>query len=103
MYQRKIKTTAKMATLCEHIEERHYSQGLCQACYLAKYYVEKRIVRKKNKRLSKVQEKNEKGDSFIDQESESLENEQQEEKYDQEEESEQEQSPANRRYKKSKR
>ena len=42
------KRVLKMASKCEHKDRQHYSTGLCQSCYLAKYYL-KRVERKRQK------------------------------------------------------
>lgn len=39
-YHRKGKT--KLATGCEHTDKPHYSNGKCQSCYLAEYYVRRK-------------------------------------------------------------
>ena len=31
-----------MAFACEHTDRSHYTNGLCQNCYLAEYYVKKK-------------------------------------------------------------
>ena len=31
-----------MATTCGHTHKPHYSNGLCQSCYLAQYYLKKK-------------------------------------------------------------
>jgi hypothetical protein len=38
-----------MASDCEHTDKPHYSNGMCQSCYLAQYY-----LKRKAKRLAKV-------------------------------------------------
>jgi hypothetical protein len=38
----------KMATVCGHTDRSHYSSGMCQNCYLAKYY-----LKRKQKALTK--------------------------------------------------
>tara|TARA_B110000285_G_C15120559_1_gene616845 strand:+ start:1977 stop:2255 length:279 start_codon:yes stop_codon:yes gene_type:complete len=45
-YHRKGKT--KMAHACGHPHKSHYSSGMCQNCYLAKYY-----LKRKNKQAEK--------------------------------------------------
>jgi hypothetical protein len=49
-YHRKGKT--KMADACGHPERSHYSSGMCQNCYLAKYY-----LKRKTKAMQKQQDK----------------------------------------------
>ena len=44
-YHSKGKT--KLAYACEHTKRSHYSSGMCQNCYLAKYY----LTRKQNGNL----------------------------------------------------
>jgi hypothetical protein len=48
----RAKKKAKMASLCEHTSRLHYSCGMCQNCYLSKYYL-KRKKKQLEKRLSK--------------------------------------------------
>lgn len=41
---------AKMASKCIHTNKSHYSNGLCQNCYLAQYYrkrKEKQMIKQK--------------------------------------------------------
>ena len=33
-----------MATACIHKHKNHYSNGLCQKCYLAQYYLKKKTT-----------------------------------------------------------
>ena len=42
MYYPKSNKKAKMASECEHTFRPHYSSGLCQNCYLAKYYLKRK-------------------------------------------------------------
>ena len=51
-YHRRGKS--KMAYGCGHPHKPHYSQGMCQNCYLAKYYV-KRKLKQTKKELAKKQ------------------------------------------------
>ena len=44
-----------MAWACEHVFMAHYSNGLCQRCYLSQYYVDRKetIAIKKKARLAR--------------------------------------------------
>lgn len=41
-----------MASVCGHTDRSHYSSGMCQNCYLAKYY-----LKRKNKQEEKAKAK----------------------------------------------
>lgn len=45
-----------MAHACGHPHKSHYSNGMCQNCYLAKYYL-KRKVKQEQKASEKVADK----------------------------------------------
>ena len=57
-YHRKGKT--KMAYACGHTNKSHYSSGMCQNCYLAKYY-----IKRKNKMEEKAKAEASKKDSSL--------------------------------------
>ena len=46
----------KKAWACEHTDKLHYSKGMCQNCYLAKYYRDRKDAQRKKKLLN-TQEK----------------------------------------------
>ena len=45
----------KKAWACEHTDKLHYSKGMCQNCYLAKYYRDRKEGQRKKKLLKKKQ------------------------------------------------
>ena len=47
-YHRKGKS--KMASACSHKNKPHYSNGLCQNCYLAQYYLKRKEKNEKKKK-----------------------------------------------------
>ena len=51
-----------MADACEHTTRPHYSNGLCQSCYLAQYYL-KRKIKMAEKQQKAEAEKSIKGDN----------------------------------------
>lgn len=46
-----------MATACAHIHKPHYSNGLCQNCYLAQYYLKRK--KKNQEKMAAAQKLNE--------------------------------------------